>query len=128
MSNRTPLDEATLERIRQGKGVAGMLETINPELTGPYMEVRQWALRREADSLPFKYKELLLSVMAIIMDADESAVGHAKKAVEEGLTIRELEETIVLILLIAGMTPVIKLGKRVLDEARETARQGSAPA
>ena len=123
MPPRTPLDLNTLEKIRQGQGVAGMLESIDPDLTASYMDLRQWALQGGPESLPLKYKELVLAVMAIIMDADESAIGHAHKAVDEGLTIRELEETIVLILLTAGMVPVIKIGKRVLTEVREAAQK-----
>jgi alkylhydroperoxidase/carboxymuconolactone decarboxylase family protein YurZ len=128
MPTKAPLDSITLEKIRRGEGVAGMLETIDPALTESFMDLREWALRREPDSLPLKYKELVLTVMAIVMDADQSAVGHARKAIEEGLTVREFEDTTVLILLTAGMTPIIKLGKHVLDEVRKVNPEKATPA
>jgi alkylhydroperoxidase/carboxymuconolactone decarboxylase family protein YurZ len=128
MPTKAPLDSVTLEKIRRGEGVAGMLETIDPSLTGSFMDLREWAMRREPDSLPFKYKELVLTVMAIVMDADQSAVGHAQRAIEAGLTVREFEDTTVLILLTAGMTPIIKLGKRVLDEVRKVNPEVVTPA
>lgn len=96
---------------------------VAPEAFDGYTRMREWALRPPPEGhLPVKYKHLLFAVLDAVRDNEHGALLHTKIAVEEGLTVGEMTEAAVIMLMLHGVNSWGKQGRHMIEYAEKVAR------
>lgn len=102
-----------------------MLSRYNPEALESYFAMRSSVMKdvKDGGALPLKFKEILYVVLDCITYNTEGAIAHARAAVDEGATTKELAEALVLMAMITGMPKFEVVGTKAFKAAEEYARK-----
>ncbi len=89
---------------------------VAPEAFDGYSRIREWVMREPPEGhLPAKYKHLLFTVLDALADNQHGALLHTKQAIEGGLTLGELTEAMLLMMMISGVSTWGKQGRHVVE-------------
>ncbi|WP_375460840.1 carboxymuconolactone decarboxylase family protein [uncultured Enterovirga sp.] len=90
-----------------------------------YGLMRSFAMRGEAEggALDLKTKELVFALLDTLVGQTEAAKRHAEAAMEHGLTVPELAEGLVQVMMVGGITTWNRSGAEVLRHAVERAER-----
>lgn len=128
MSKQSKGNPALAQRVRAGiehfEATMGHLpvqmKTMSeqmPQVFAGYMDIRTWVMREPPDgAMPRKYKHLIFTLLDCIYGNDKGAVNHARAALRRGLSIDELLEGMVQVLIVGGIGVYGQTGYKVLDD------------
>ncbi len=77
--------------------------------------------RAEGGALDLKTKELVFALLDTLVGQNRGAKAHAANAIKLGLTLPELAEGLVQVLMVGGITSWNKTGEEVMRYAEEVA-------
>lgn len=101
-------------------------ERMPPVFAG-YMDIRQWVMRDPPEgAMPRKYKHLIFTLLDCVYGNNAGAENHARAALRRGLTIEELLEGMVQILIVGGVGVYGRTGYAVLGNVLESAEAMAA--
>lgn len=84
-----------------------------------YSELRMWLLRPDdTETLPLKYRHLMLSLLDCAGGNLGGARNHARAAMNRGATAPEVRDAMLLLIIACGMPAWGGFGRRVVDMAR----------
>ena len=112
-------DKAVLDEFER-------LARYSPETFAGYMDLRRAAFKTEEEgsALPLKVKELVaVGAELIAYKTNPPPVGHARKAIDAGATVREIAEVIGIAIMLGGMMTFRESGRFVLKAAEDRARE-----
>ena len=96
------------------------LARVAPEAFDGYSRMREWAMRLPPEGhLPLKYKHLLFVVMDALHDNQHGALLHTRAAIDAGLTLGELTEAMVIMLMLHGVNTWGKQGRYIIEYAEK---------
>lgn len=75
----------------------------------------------EGGALDLKTKELVFALLDTLVGQNRGAKAHAANAIRLGLTLPELAEGLVQVLMVGGITTWIRTGEEVMRRAEEVA-------
>lgn len=116
--------EAALER-----GIASFMETSGrvppsyevliehaPQAFAGYGLIRDFVMRspENGGALDIKTKELIFALLDTLAGQKEGAIAHAKLAIQNGLTMAELTEGLVQVLMVGGIPTWNSIGVEVI--------------
>jgi len=106
-------------------GFVDVLSRYNPEALESYFAMRSSVMKdvKDGGALPLKFKEILYVVLDCITYNTEGAIAHARAAVDEGATTKELAEALVLMAMITGMPKFEVVGTKAFKAAEEYSRK-----
>lgn len=97
-----------------------VLSRVAPEAFDGYARMREWAMREPPEGhLPARYKHLLFVVLDALHDNQHGALLHTRAAIEHGLTLGELTEAMVILLMLHGVNAWGKQGRHVIEYAEK---------
>lgn len=89
-----------------------------------YGLLREAAMRapEAGGALDLKTKELVFVLLDVLVGAVDGAKVHAANALRQGLTLQELAEGLVQVILVGGITTWNRAGRQVMEHAAELAK------
>jgi alkylhydroperoxidase/carboxymuconolactone decarboxylase family protein YurZ len=127
MAKQSKLNPALAQRVKAGVEHFEMtmghlpvqMKTLSermPQVFAGYMDIRQWVMREPPEgAMPRKYKHLIFVLLDCIYGNDKGAENHARAALRRGLSIDELLEGMVQVLIVGGIGVYGQTGYKVLD-------------
>ncbi len=108
------------------ESIAQMAE-LAPAVFDGYSQLRTWILRPDGD-LPRKYKHLIFSVLDCSIGNQGGAINHIRAGMRAGLTVGEVAEAMLQLLITNGTPAWGKTGRHVVVAAQEYQRELDAHA
>jgi alkylhydroperoxidase/carboxymuconolactone decarboxylase family protein YurZ len=98
-----------------------------PEAFEGYIGMRTWLMRTPEDGghLEKKINHLIFCLIDVNLGNLEGAVNHARAAVRNGLTMGELTEGVIQVLMTGGIATWGRTGYKLLDTIRQDIDNGS---
>jgi len=124
--------DAALDRIRRTHGNVPegfrVLAAHAPEAFLGYMGLREFVFRAPpAGHLAIWTKELIFVLLDIQVGNVRGARNHLRNAMRAGLTVGQLTEGLVQLIMVGGITAWNMGGREILEFALETARETEQP-
>jgi len=124
--------DAALEQIRRTHGHVPegfrVLAAHAPEAFLGYMGLREFVFRAPPEGhLAIWTKELIFVLLDIQVGNVRGARNHLRNAMRAGLTVGQLTEGLVQLIMVGGITAWNMGGREILEFALETARETEQP-
>ena len=104
---------------------ADILTRYKPEALESYFAMRSSVMKgtKEGGALPLKFKEILFVVLDCVSNNIDGAIAHAKAAVDEGATTKEIAEALIIMAMLTGMPRFEVVGSKAFKAAEEHERK-----
>ena len=104
---------------------ADVLSRYKPEALESYFAMRSSVMKdtKEGGALPLKFKEILYVVLDCVTYNTEGAIAHARAAIGEGATTKEIAEALVIMAMLTGMPRLEVVGTKAFKAAEEAERK-----
>lgn len=104
------------EELKWNPPFADALSKYSPDGLSGYLAMRESI---ENGHLPKKTRELIFTILDSLDDEVSGAKAHAVAAVEAGLTMEELVEAYVIVIIVKGINVLCKTGTQAIKAAEE---------
>lgn len=100
-----------------------------PQAFAGYGLIRDFVMRspEEGGALDLKTKELIFTLLDTLAGQKEGAIAHARLAVRNGLTMAELTEGLVQVLIVGGIPTWNSIGVEVIAACKAELEAAAAP-
>ena len=134
MQNGREISMSDITKAAVEKGIASFMATSGrvppsyevliehaPQAFAGYGLIRDFVMRSPEDggALDIKTKELIFALLDTLTGEKQGAINHAKQAVKNGLTMAELTEGLVQVLIVGGIPTWNTIGVDVIAACAE---------